>query len=439
MARRRAIGGGGGGFAGGLFQGLMASEDTRQKRASEDRALMLTESRIESENVANQQKALKMEIDTDAFNEAKRQRMLQKEVQDFTKSKMFVTDTEQVMSDMGGFVDKEVTRLRDFTGAQGMENFLQAQRDIVNFSLSKGAIPPEKINQVMKLGMDITKQIGQKAFLRNLKNLNTEEAKDLIMKAHGITQYSKADFSASSGAPIITYTDANGKVQKLDIGTQLLDLEILSQVMAVEETKAKIGKLKAEAGFYNTRDEGRKLGQKDKEINLKNLARVDKAVNDFVKANKVDGIKMITQAGLLEADFPFSALENTAQYKTLDDSGKQEFKKTYRSNIKKAVEKQLEDTQVLMNSVGLFALENNLNFNPQGLGNSILSYIKDNESFLQKVQTAYEDTSERAQQLRQQGLVEIDGNIFNDSHIRNINASSTKNRMKETYGSGVYQ
>ena len=34
---------------------------------------------------------------------------------------------------------------------KGMENFLQAQRDIVNFSLSKGAIPPEKINQVMKL------------------------------------------------------------------------------------------------------------------------------------------------------------------------------------------------------------------------------------------------------------------------------------------------
>jgi len=439
---RRAIGGTGGGFAGGLFQGLLASEDTRRKRGQEERALMLTESRIETEAVDRQAKALKMQIDQDTYDEAKRQRVRDKQLQDFTQSKMFVTDMEQVMNDQGGFTNKEVVRMRDFSGAKGMENFLQAQRDIVAFSLKNGNVPADKMNAVLKYGMDIQKKIGQKTFLRNLKNLNTDEAKNLIMNGLGITEYKNAQFDASGGNPRIIYQDKNG-VQSISIATQLLDLELYSQIMKgeldkseIEENRAGAQKDITDANLNKYLEQSLrpqelkvKQGKLSNEEFKADIDAINKWSEELRKRNENFQTSFATQS-LYESRYPIENIQNIQGRTAIE---KKALEGEYKALMRGMPDYERGATASVLNTLATF----NRDFTGDRIAyplvaESIVRHLRDPLKFADKYAKALALTTEK------QPYPVIEGVKYNKEIAEQIIQQSIPQIMNQAFG-GVYQ
>ncbi len=244
VTRRRAIGGTG--LAGGIFEGIMASEDIKNKRSQEDRMLALTESRIESDIVDRKAKALKMDIDQDTFNQVLDTRKKEKEVNDEIANLILENDVVQTTSPTGGFINKPVKRMKKFT----MEGWLPVHQKIVALTLSKGLLKPEQIDGALKSVEAIQKKIGFTTFNRMIRNLDSDESKQFILKEFGVANYTGAEYVVDEATPYIQFNDGK-QTQKIDLSPFLQSLGIYDRVMATKESQLTLrGK---EADIVNTK------------------------------------------------------------------------------------------------------------------------------------------------------------------------------------------
>lgn len=249
VTRRRAIGGTG--LAGGIFEGIMASEDIKNRRSQEDRMLALTQSRIESDIVDRQAKALKMEIDQETFNAVKDKRAKEKEINDYIAQNAFIDDVVQTTSPTGGFVNKPIKRMRDFT----MEEWLPFHQNIIGLTLSKGLLKPEQIDGALKSVEEMQKKVGLTKFNRLIRNLDSDEAKQLILKEFGVENYTGAKYVVDEATPYIQFNDGQQQ-RRLDLSTYLQTLGIYDRVMQPLTTQLTLQE-KA-VGIKTTQSQGRK-------------------------------------------------------------------------------------------------------------------------------------------------------------------------------------
>lgn len=224
VTRRRAIGGTG--LAGGIFEGIMASEDIKNRRSQEDRMLALTESRIESDIVDRKAKALKMEIDQETFNAVKDKRAKEKEINDYIAQNAFIDDVVQITSPTGGFVNKPIKRMKDFT----MEEWLPFHQNIIGLTLSKGLLKPEQIDGALKSVEEMQKKVGLTKFNRLIRNLDSDEAKQLILKEFGVENYTGAKYVVDEATPYIQFNDGQQQ-RRIDLSAYLQTLGIYDLVM----------------------------------------------------------------------------------------------------------------------------------------------------------------------------------------------------------------
>ena len=152
------------GLAGGIFQGILASEQIKDK--SEERKMRqgLVLSQLESAKVDREVKGLQMKELNLKLDEAEKLRQDKINFENLVKDTMFEMVDVQEMAPNGGFRTIQKPKLKSYEGSGGHRMYLQDISKIAQASLLRGDIKPQDINLFTKNIMDIANQVGQEKF-----------------------------------------------------------------------------------------------------------------------------------------------------------------------------------------------------------------------------------------------------------------------------------
>ena len=228
------------GLAGGIFQGILASEDIANKRDDRQRLQALTLSQLETAQVDRQAKALNMEQTQFTLDEAKRIRERDMKLQDVVKNTYYEMKPVQEMGQDGGFITRDQAFLKDYSGNDGHKRWMTDTRNVMSAYIKSGAIKPEELNSVIKQQMDIQKAIGVERYKSILENPNSPENLNLIAQQLGIKgniQNAKLD---SVGASPVFKVTVDGQTKEYDAMPFLSGALMLNSFVDIQQASASI-------------------------------------------------------------------------------------------------------------------------------------------------------------------------------------------------------
>tara|TARA_R100000353_G_C6507456_1_gene195737 strand:- start:508 stop:1872 length:1365 start_codon:yes stop_codon:yes gene_type:complete len=325
------------GLAGGIFQGILASEQIKDKAEERKMRQGLVLSQLESAKVDREVKGLQMKELNLKLEEAEKLRQDKINFENLVKDTMFEMVDVQEMAPNGGFRTVQKPKLKSYEGSGGHRMYLQDISKIAQASLLRGDIKPQDINLFTKNIMDIANQVGQEKFKDIILNPNKPENIEAIVSQLGIQgEVSSASFGYKQGTPIFTISMVGQKDPiRYDASNFLIQAGLvdgISKLVGMQEKVANIGKIKAETtteeklsasidGFGNyTRPKNvQKADKQDNNFRSKhfdyfdpnkNAGRVDKEIKNQVNQ----------WLGLAVGATPPRTRETSAMYRDLQTS-----------------------------------------------------------------------------------------------------------------------
>jgi hypothetical protein len=141
--------------------------------------------------------------------------------------------------------------MKDFT----MEEWLPFHQNIIGLTLSEGLLKPEQIDGALKSVEEMQKKVGLTKFNRLIRNLDSDEAKQLILKEFGVENYTGAKYVVDEATPYIQFNDGQQQ-RRLDLSTYVQNLGIYDLVMQPLTTK--LGLQEKAVGIKTDQSLGRK-------------------------------------------------------------------------------------------------------------------------------------------------------------------------------------
>tara|TARA_B100002019_G_scaffold84812_1_gene73337 strand:+ start:3835 stop:5199 length:1365 start_codon:yes stop_codon:yes gene_type:complete len=448
VTRRRAIGGTG--LAGGIFEGIMASEDIKNRRSQEDRMLALTESRIESDIVDRKAKALDMEVKQDALNEAQKLRANKQKMADKAQELFFQQDMVQGVDSNGGIVNRNVMRMKDYDGESGAERFLQDQSQLINFAIANNLVDAKDLNKSFEYVQGLMKETGRKNFYEMIGNLTGDKAKNAIFLANGITDYSNPRFDASGGTFKIIYDTSTKNGVELDISAQALSLGVGVEMMKIMELQSEIEENKSKTQAYKSLDQDRtqkrdlnerKFAEDKSQFNIKaQQTGINNVVKEFNDKKRM--VKNQINSGTANRAFRKSLGEEFYKEGTAYKQANNITKKVIEGNFKSFFP---DYYQSLGNTVSgimqqQFAFNSDVmqTMDMGAFGTSLEGYLTKGNTFLQKIKGQKVQSVTKPDGTQVRGM-QIDGFFVPLPVIQRIVDNSLEKKLADTFGLDVQQ
>ena len=272
------------GLAGGKFQGILASEQIKDKAEERKMRQGLVLSQLESAKVDREVKGLQMKELNLKLDEAEKLRQDKINFENLVKDTMFEMVDVQEMAPNGGFRTVKKPKLKSYEGSGGHRMYLQDISKIAQASLLRGDIKPQDINLITKNIMDISNQVGQEKFKDIILNPNKPENIEAIISQLGIQgEVSSASFGYKQGTPMFTISMVGQKDPiRYDASNFLIQAGLvdgISKLAGIRKTDAEILEIKAK-----TRTEEKLSDSIDGFGNYtrpKNVQKADKQDNNF--------------------------------------------------------------------------------------------------------------------------------------------------------------
>ena len=255
------------GLAGGIFQGILASEDIANKRDDRQRLQALTLSQLETSQVDRQAKALNMEQTQLTIDQAKDRLAKEKQFADITSKAFTNEEMTQVIGEDGGLVNKMIRVPKTFTGINGMTELNQITLDVTQQAISLGLIDAKTMGDSLKHITELGKQIGTERLSNIIRNPSSQENINYLGQLYGVNPEGASFKVDNTGVlPSFKYVLANGK--EIDV-TSTFVANNVAQAMDDRAVKGQeIRESKADTELT--------LAKKDTEKALGNLFAPDK-------------------------------------------------------------------------------------------------------------------------------------------------------------------
>ena len=272
------------GLAGGIFQGILASEQIKDKAEERKMRQGLVLSQLESAKVDREVKGLQMKELNLKLDEAEKLRQDKINFENLVKDTMFEMVDVQEMAPNGGFRTVKKPKLKSYEGSGGHRMYLQDISKIAQASLLRGDIKPQDINLITKNIMDISNQVGQEKFKDIILNPNKPENIEAIISQLGIQgEVSSASFGYKQGTPMFTISMVGQKDPiRYDASNFLIQAGLvdgISKLAGIRKTDAEILKTKAETKTEETLVDS--IGGFGNYTRPRNVQKADKQDNNF--------------------------------------------------------------------------------------------------------------------------------------------------------------